>query len=115
MVYRGCGDYNWLSHWQSVDFPRYPLREMEALQKLYATDACGNKSFRDSVDMSSPLVVVRVSAVLERARHARALPPFLQHMTLISSRRSAQEPARLALVTSCYRTVALTVHKRRSW
>ncbi len=77
MVYRGCGDYNWLSHWQSVDFPRYPLREMEALQKLYATDACGNKSFRDSVDMSSPLVVVRVSAVLERARHARALSPFV--------------------------------------
>jgi len=73
------------------------------------------KSFRDSVDMSSRLVVVRVSAVLERARHARALPPLLQHMTLISSPRPAQEPARLALVTSCYRTVALTVHKRRSW
>jgi len=39
MVYRGCGDYNWLSYWQSVDFPRYPSREMEALQKLYATGA----------------------------------------------------------------------------
>jgi len=43
MVYRGCGDYNWLSYWQSVDFPRYPLREMEALQKLYATGAWGNE------------------------------------------------------------------------
>ena len=77
MVYGGCGDYNWLSKWQSVCFPRYPLREMEALQKLYATDACGNKSFWDSVDMSSLLVVVRVSAVLERARHARARSPFV--------------------------------------
>jgi len=29
------------------------------------------------MDMSSPLVVVRVSAVLDRARHARALSPFV--------------------------------------
>jgi len=58
--------------------------------------------------MSSPLVVVSgfQQFLKEPDTHVR-FPPLLQHMTLISSRRSAQEPARLALVTWCYRTDAL--------
>jgi hypothetical protein len=46
-AYGGHGDYNGLSDWQSGDFPSYPLRGMETLQKVYASDAWRNESYRD--------------------------------------------------------------------
>jgi hypothetical protein len=58
-MYGGHGDYDWLANWQSESSQHYPICGMEALQAVYASDAFGEKSFRDAADLSSLLVVIR--------------------------------------------------------
>jgi hypothetical protein len=68
------GDYDWLAHWQSGTFPRYPIYGMEALQAVYASDAWGNETFSASADMSSLLVVIKFQQFLRRAA------PHMKHL-----------------------------------
>ncbi len=65
--YGGHGHYDWLSDWQSENFPRYTIRGMEALQAVYASSAFGDKSFRNTADLSSLLVVIRFQKFIKRA------------------------------------------------
>ena len=65
--YGGHGDYDWLARWQSGNFPRYPIRGLEALQAVYASSAFGEKSFRDAAYMSTLLVVIKFQKFIKRA------------------------------------------------
>ncbi len=68
------GGYDWLAHWQSETFPRYPIHGMEALQAVYASDAWGNKTFEASADMSSLLIVIKFQQFLKKtAPHMQRL------------------------------------------
>jgi len=67
-TYGGHGrEYDWLAHWQSQTYPRYPIHGMEALQSVYASDAWGNNTFRASEDMGSLLVVIKFQQFVKRA------------------------------------------------
>jgi hypothetical protein len=74
--YGGHGDYDWLSDWQSQNFPRYTIRGMEALQAVYASSAFGDKSFRDAAYMSSLLVVIKFQRFIKRTASEMKLLRF---------------------------------------
>jgi hypothetical protein len=65
--YGGHADYDWLSDWQSGNFPRYAIRGMEALQAVYASSAYRDESFRDNAHLSSLLVVIKFQKFIQRA------------------------------------------------
>jgi len=65
--YGGNGDYDWLSDWQSENFPRYVIRGMEALQAVYASSAFGDESLSNNAYLSSLLVVIKFQKFIKRA------------------------------------------------
>jgi hypothetical protein len=72
--YGGHDDYDWLSQWQSGEFPRYPIRGMETLQAVYASARHGKKSDSEAEDMSSLLVVIRFQLFMKKAAtHMKSL------------------------------------------
>ncbi len=76
-TYGGQGhgrDYDWLADWQSGTFPRYPIRGMEALQAVYASDAWGNETFSACSDLSSLLVVIKFQQFVKKSA------PHMQHL-----------------------------------
>lgn len=74
--YGGHHDYDWLAHWQSNAHPRFPIRGMEALQAVYASDAWRNDLFRNAADMSSLLVVIKFQKFVKRAARQMKLLRF---------------------------------------
>jgi hypothetical protein len=77
--YGGHDDYNWLSDWQSEEFAHLPIRGLETLQKVYASDALGDERFEDACSVTSLLVVIRFQDLIRRAApHMQELRfPFL--------------------------------------
>ena len=75
-AYGGHGDYDWLSHWQSGEFPRYPVRGMETLQAVYAGDAYGEEQFRAAEGLSSLLIVIKFQQFIRRAATQMEQPRF---------------------------------------
>jgi hypothetical protein len=65
--YGGHDDYDWLSQWQSGEFPRYPILGMESLQAVYANARRGNKSDSDARNMCSLLVVIKFQLFMRKA------------------------------------------------
>jgi hypothetical protein len=74
--YGGHGDHDWLSDWQSENFPRYVIRGMEALQAVYASSAFRDESFRSNAYLSSLLVVIKFQKFIKRAAAQMTLLRF---------------------------------------
>ncbi len=65
--YGGHEDYDWLSNWQSGDYGYLPITGLEALQKVYASDAFREKRYADACDVASFLVVIKFQDLIRRA------------------------------------------------
>src|SRR5216684_2275668 len=55
----GANDYEWISDWQSERFDEYEMKGLENLQAVYASDAFGQKAYREASQIASLLVVVK--------------------------------------------------------
>lgn len=66
--YGGHDDYDWLAYWDSEEVPGVTLTGMEALQQVYASPACGEPGYQDSVMLCSFLVVAKFQDLVRRAR-----------------------------------------------
>ncbi len=65
--YGGHEDYDWLSDWQSEEFDDLPIEGMEALQKVYASEAFCDERYREACSVTSLLVVIRFQDLIRRA------------------------------------------------
>ena len=63
----GHDDYDWLAHWQSETFDDYTLEGLEPLQKVFASDAFGNDTYREAGSLASWLVLIRFQKFMGRA------------------------------------------------
>jgi hypothetical protein len=66
-AYGGHEDYDWLSDWQSQNFPRFTIRGLESLQAVYAGPAFHQNEFRDVSFMTSLLVVIKFQKYVKAA------------------------------------------------
>ena len=66
-AYGGHEDYDWLSDWQSLDFPRMTITGLESLQQIYASDAMQTKKFKEASDIAGLLVVIKFQDLIRRA------------------------------------------------
>jgi|SRR5579863_4293067 len=64
-TYEGHKDYDWLSDWQSGDFPSFTIRGLEPLQAVYASPAF--HEFYDVAFMISLLVVIKFQKFMKAA------------------------------------------------
>jgi len=65
--YGGHQDYDWISHWQSVDSGSIAIEGLESLQAVYASDAFRDKRYSDACDVTGLLVVIRFQDLIRRA------------------------------------------------
>jgi hypothetical protein len=65
--YGGHDDYDWLSDWQGESEGAFAIQGLEALQKVYASDAFRDERFHNACSVTSLLVVVRFQDLIRRA------------------------------------------------
>ena len=63
--YGGNEDYDWISDWQSEDYPDIILAGMENLQKVYDSDDFYNEDYSKVVGLTSLLVVLRFQTLIK--------------------------------------------------
>ena len=63
----GRDEYDWFSDWQSKRFQDYEITGLEALQRVYASEAFRAKENRTASYMSSLMVVVKFQMFMQRA------------------------------------------------
>ena len=66
--YEGHEDYDWLSDWQSDDFPEMTLSGMEELQGIYKK-SLHIPDFEEAKHIASLLVVMKFQRLIQRAAH----------------------------------------------
>ena len=64
-TYGGHDDHDWLSDWQSDRYPDMTLTGMERLQEIYETEYVVGKSYGDSPDYASLLVVLKFQNLIK--------------------------------------------------
>jgi hypothetical protein len=65
--YGGHDDYDWLSNWQSQNYPDMTITGLESLQEGYASDAFWSGKFTDACDLTDLLVVIKFQDLIRRA------------------------------------------------
>jgi hypothetical protein len=65
--YGGLDSFDWLSDWQSEDFPDMTITGLEPLQAVYASDAFRDEAHVDARDVASLLVVIKFQNLILRA------------------------------------------------
>ncbi len=63
--YGGHDDYNWLSDWQSGNYPDMTLKGMERLQGVYKTEYVDGKDHGDTPHYASLLVVLKFQKLIK--------------------------------------------------
>ncbi|HVK57438.1 MAG TPA: hypothetical protein VM735_01555, partial [Candidatus Kapabacteria bacterium] len=72
--YGGLEDFDWISDWQSDDFPHMPITGFERLQEVFASDAFGDDRFTDACDLAGLIFVLRFQElVAESSREMKQL------------------------------------------
>jgi hypothetical protein len=65
--YGGHEDYDWLSDWQSGDYPSMTLIGMEKLQKVYDSDSFHNNEYDEASGYCSFMVVLRFQQLIRES------------------------------------------------
>jgi hypothetical protein len=65
--YGGHDDYDWLADWASENYPELTLTGLEALQRVYASDAFRDAQFKDAAAIAGLLVVIKFQDLIRRA------------------------------------------------
>jgi hypothetical protein len=65
--YGGSEDYDWISDWQSGDYPRLVLTGMEKMQEVYASDDFNNDDYSDVIGLTSLLIVFKFQMLIQKA------------------------------------------------
>ena len=66
-TYGGTNDFDWLCDHCSAPWPEMTLTGMEALQAVYASDAFGDRTFRDASYITHLLVISRFQLLIAEA------------------------------------------------
>lgn len=74
--YGGLEDNDWISDWQSEDFPLMPLTGFEKLQDVFASDAFGDDRFTDACDLSGLIFILRFQELIAEASREMKLLRF---------------------------------------
>jgi hypothetical protein len=65
--YGGSDDYDWLSDWDSEDYPGLTLTGLEVLQAVYDSDAFQDETFEQAREFCSLLVVSKFQDLVRRS------------------------------------------------
>lgn len=63
----GLSGEEWLPYWQSDDFKDYTIKGLESLQKVYASRAFREESYKEAVYMCNLVVVTKFQRFMQRA------------------------------------------------
>ncbi len=72
--YKGVGDVDWLSEWNSESIRDVALTGMEPLQAVYDSESFGNQEYSTAIGFASLYVVFRFQALIRRSA------PLMEHL-----------------------------------